>query len=66
MEIYFCLDAGAVVADLDQLYAAGLDADGDLRAPASMELSKFLNNGCRTLDHLTGCDQLGRAYPEHG
>ena len=21
---------------------------------------QLLNNGCRTLDHLTGCDQLGR------
>ena len=56
----FCLDAGAVIADLDQLDAAGFNADGHLRGTGiNGVFQQLLNNGCRTLDHLTGCDQLG-------
>ena len=54
------IDAGAVIADLDQLYTAGLDADGDLRCTGvDRVFQKLLDHRCRALHHLTGGDQLG-------
>ena len=53
------INAGAVIADLDQLYAAGLDADGDLRCTGvDGVFQKLLDHRCRALHHLTGGDQL--------
>ena len=53
------INTGAVIADLNQLYAAGLDADGDLRcAGVNGVFQQFLDHRCRALHHLTGGDQL--------
>ena len=53
------INAGAVIADLDQLYAAGLDAYGDLRCTGiDGVFQKLLDHRCRALHHLTGGDQL--------
>ena len=56
----FGFNAGAVVADLDQLHAAGLNAHGDLAGTCvDGVFQQLLDNGRRTFDYLTGCDQLG-------
>ena len=53
------INTGAVIADLDQLYAAGLDAYGNLRCTGvDGVFQKLLDHRCRTLHHLTGGDQL--------
>ena len=53
------INTGAVIADLDQLYAAGLDAYGDLRCTGvDGVFQKLLNHRCGALYHLTGGDQL--------
>ena len=56
----FGFNAGAVVADLDQLHAAGLNAHGDLAGTrVDGVFQQLLDNGRRTFNYLTGCDQLG-------
>ena len=53
------INTGAVIADLDQLYAAGFNADGDLRCTGvDGVFQKLLNHRCGALYHLTGGDQL--------
>ena len=53
------INTGAVIADLDQLYAAGFNADGDLRCTGiDGVFQQFLDHRCRALHHLTGGDQL--------
>ena len=53
------INTGAVIADLDQLYAAGLDAYGDLRCTGvDGVFQKLLDHRCGALHHLTGGDQL--------
>ena len=53
------INSGAVIADLDQLYAAGLDAYGNLRCTGvDGVFQKLLDHRCRTLHHLTGGNQL--------
>ena len=53
------INTGAVIADLDQLYAAGLDAYGNLRCTGvDGVFQQLLDHRCRTLYHLTGGDQL--------
>ena len=56
----FGFNAGAVVADLDQLHTAGLNAHGDLAGTrVDGVFQQLLDNGRRTFNYLTGCDQLG-------
>ena len=53
------INTSAVIADLDQLYAAGLDAYGDLRCTGvDGVFQKLLDHRCGALHHLTGGDQL--------
>ena len=57
------INAGAVIADLDQLYAAGLDAYGDLRCTGvDGVFQQLLDYRCRALHHLTGGDQLSGMF----
>ena len=55
----FGFNAGAVVADLDQLHAAGLNAHGDLAGTrVDGVFQQFLDHRCGALHHLTGGNQL--------
>ena len=61
-----CLDAAAVVADLNEFDAAGLDGKGDLRrACIDGVLQKFLDHRRRPLHHFACRDQLCRVFIQH-
>ena len=53
------INAGAVIADLNQLYTAGFNADGNLRRTGvDGVFQKLLDHRCGALHHLTGGNQF--------
>ena len=62
----FRLDAAAVVADFDQLDAARLDGNSDLRrAGVDGVFDQFLGGGSRTLHHFARRDQFGGMFVQY-